>query len=137
METKEQSLKNRGQRLKDFIKSKNFKIFLLVLVLGLSLFGFTIQKDSKKPEEVLQVSPTPTMPYLERQQKKLQVINQLPYVEDRFSIQYFPSDDRFLIRIKKNPYNQNQNAAREWLKNAGIDPESVEIQWTSVRGVYP
>lgn len=135
--TENQNPKPRDSKLKNLLKSRNFKIFLFVLVLGLSLFGFTLNKEDNSQIQPEQVNPTPTLPYIERQQKKLQAINELPYETETYLIEYFPQDDTFWIKIKKNPFSENQKAALRWFTERDIDPENIQIQWTSVRGVAP
>ena len=130
-------MQNDNSKLKDFLKSRKFKVFLLVLVLGLSLFGYGVKEDAEKKQQALEPVPTPTVSYLERQQKKLEAINELPYQGEIFNIEYFPQDDTFWVKIKKNPYTENQNIALNWFADRGIDPQNINIHWTSVRGVAP
>lgn len=135
--TQDSRLNTQDQKpgLKKLLRSPGFKIFLVVLVVGLSLFGFTIKKDSEKKKAPLQGGPTPTLPYIERQQKKMQAITELPFVSDKFDIEYFPSDDTFFVQIKQNPYEGNKGLVLQWFRDHGVDPQNIEIEWTSVRGV--
>ncbi|MDO8452651.1 MAG: hypothetical protein Q7S79_02770 [bacterium] len=137
MDNTQQTTQNTGNVLRAFLKSRNFKIFLFVLVIGLSLFGYEAKKDAgKQTSESLAPSPAPTENYVERQQKKLQAIQELPYVGDKFTIEYFPSDDTFFVQIKQNPYEENKQLVVQWLKDRGVEVENVQVEWTSTRGVY-
>lgn len=135
-ETTTHNIETKERKSQSFWKRPGFKIFLVVLVVGLSLFGFTVKKDSEKKEAPAQGGPTPTLPYIERQQKKMQAITELPYVSDKFDIEYFPSDDTFFVQIKQNPYEGNKGLVLQWFRDHGVDPQNIEIEWTSVRGVY-
>lgn len=129
-------MQNYKEKITNLFKSNNFKIFLFTLVIGLSLFTFQVDNRSTNTQKNLPV-PTPAVPYIERQQKKLVAIDELPYINEIFIIEYFPQDDTFWIKIKTNPYTKNQQLALKWFTDRKINPDDIQIKWTSVRGVAP
>jgi hypothetical protein len=63
------------------------------------------------------------------------VLSQLPHRESGFTIEYFADQDQFIVQINQSPFQKNQEAAKEWFLNQGLDPEILNVLWTAPKEV--
>lgn len=118
-------------------------IFFFGLVVLVLVFLPIFLRDASKPT----VAPTPTTiiptpsllpsPATNSLQAKRDAISQLPYTTGGFTIEYFPSTDYFFVQIRLNPYEQYETEVKNWFRVRGLNPDELNIQWGSVRGVVP
>jgi hypothetical protein len=64
-----------------------------------------------------------------------QLLLQLPHKEAGFTIEYFASQDQFIVQINQGPFQENQNAAKDWFSDQDLDPETLNILWTAPKEV--
>lgn len=76
------------------------------------------------------LTPTPTATTEPTKKTEETFFDQLPYFGTGFVVEYFPSSDKFLVTITKNPFNQYKNLAKEWFTKNGLDPETLNITWS-------
>jgi len=74
----------------------------------------------------------------ELEAKKKEFIKKLPLYLESFNVEYFSSEELFLITISQNPLEENKKKAAEWLKSQGFsndDLERIKIGFTHPRFV--
>lgn len=76
------------------------------------------------------LTPTPTATAEPTKKAEETFFDQLPYFGTGFVVEYFPSSDKFLVTITKNPFNQYKSLAKEWFTKNGLDPETLNITWS-------
>lgn len=121
------------------------KLFLTIVFFGLIVlvlvFLPVFLRDTSPPATTLapttplpQVSPAPGV---NQTQAKQNAIQELPIEREGFTIEYFPSSGRFYVLIKLNPYERYEQEAKGWFAGFGLNTDNLNIQWGSVRGVFP
>ncbi len=115
-------------------------IILAFLAVVLLAWEFLFKPKSEEG----QVSPTPitlpvvtTMPTPAGETAKDRAIKLMPLLTKNYTIQYLPNQDKFLVIILNNPFEEYQQEVKDWFVSLGIDPSSVNITWASSRGVAP
>lgn len=58
-----------------------------------------------------------------------ELVDLLPIQTDTFNVEYLSVIDRFVVTIKKNPYQVNKTQAEDWFKGFGFDPKNLNIYW--------
>lgn len=126
---------------KFFIKSRWRIVVLLIVVLTGAAYFLPGNRQKPPPNTSQGATPTPRALTPQEQtafaQNKARLISQLPYRGDLFTVQYFPDQDYFFIQIQKQPYKVNKLEAEAWLKQNGVDPSYVNVEWGAVRGAGP
>lgn len=119
-----------------FLKSKA-RLFVLIMVVVVLFWFFFFGSPRKETKQNVGV-PSPAGIDIKRfGENKNALISKLPYEGDGFSVEYFPDQDYFYIKVKKGPYSTYKENAEGWLMVGGIDLNLVTIQWGSVRGIEP
>lgn len=124
-----------------FLKSKlRLIIFLIVVLFAFGLLLATPDRDSV--QKTTTPSPAPTKALTQQEQASLiqskqRFISQLPIDNDQYLIEYFSDRDYFFVQIRKNPYRQYKQQIENIFRQNRIDPNYVNIEWGSVRGVGP
>lgn len=121
-------------------------LFLALLVLVLVFLPVLFGRESERQPDVsipsptlipVSTTPTPTSTLPPTQTiddiNKQRLIAQLPYIGDGFTVEYFPNTDTFNVRITKTPYLTYRGAAERWFVNNGVNPNTLNINWSSVR----
>lgn len=123
-----------------FFTKSNWGLAVLVIAI-LIAFAYLVSNKNQNNPSGPQPTPTPRPLTLQDQQvlsqNKQRLVSQLPYISSQFTVEYFPDRDYFFIQIQRQPYEQNKALAQEWMKQNGVDPDRVNIQWGSVRGAGP
>ncbi|MBI2267926.1 MAG: hypothetical protein HYU80_00555 [Candidatus Blackburnbacteria bacterium] len=124
-----------------FLKSKLRLLLLIgfIVILSLLLFLYPSKTNQKQTKTSQRESlTTPNKPNLEQLVvNKKRLIEQLPYNGDGYTVEYFPDQDYFFIQVNKSPYNTYKSQAESWLRNYGVEPEFVNIEWSATREVAP
>ncbi len=127
------------------------KALLVLFILALLILGVFLQGMlSRGPQEVEAPTlpsktvtpgalPTPTQPGLSDQNLKQEVISELPFSSNEFTIEYFPRTDLFFINVKNPPFKEGKDRALAWFRERGLDPSSLKIEWLwgTSRGTGP
>ncbi|MBI2590353.1 MAG: hypothetical protein HYW33_00525 [Candidatus Blackburnbacteria bacterium] len=124
-----------------FTRSKKRIAVLLIVILLAAGYVFTSNNQAPATQTTSPL-PTPTKALTIQEQNALQqnkqrLISQLPFSSEQFTVQYFPDQDYFLISIQRQPYENNKALAESWMRQNGVDPGYVTIQWSAVRGAGP
>jgi len=94
--------------------------------------------QAKSDQNLSKNVPGPSNIDQRKAQAKYNLLSQMPYQTDQFSIEYLPDQDEFNVTIKQNPFKDNQQKAIDWFRLQGVEDLSwINIMYSSVRGVYP
>lgn len=124
---------------------RNKLLIIILIVIILFIVGMGVfTKTAPPPPPDGKLLPTPTIINIPAKEPinlrivKSRIIRSLPFFSNGYSIQYLPVEDKFLITILLNPYQQYKEEATEWLEKKGLKDQSlVNIRWSSIRGVTP
>ena len=109
-------------------------IVTLVVFIGLVILTVLQSKNKEIIEEqvkktttppktfippTLDIKPSPPSYTVNRKIRK-RLIEQLPYENQRFLVEYLPKVDLLYVTIKQAPFEENQQRAINWLKAQGI-----------------
>ncbi|OGY10541.1 MAG: hypothetical protein A3D26_00375 [Candidatus Blackburnbacteria bacterium RIFCSPHIGHO2_02_FULL_44_20] len=125
--------------MKSFFKSTKFKVFVSVLI----FFGFGFyllrpgdeNKESQGSDSGVYYSPTPAVE--SPAENKSKFITFLPIDNENYLVEYFPDRDYFFVQIRKNPYSFYKKQVEDIFGQFKIPLNSVNVEWSSVRGVGP
>jgi len=125
--------------MKSFLKSTKFKIFVVVLI----FFGFGFyllrpgneNKESQDSGSSVYLSPTPKTESSAEDKSKF--ITFLPIDNENYLVEYFPDRDSFFVQIRKNPYSFYKKEVEGIFRQFRMPLNSVNVEWSSVRGVGP
>ncbi|OGD84657.1 hypothetical protein A2696_01540 [Candidatus Curtissbacteria bacterium RIFCSPHIGHO2_01_FULL_41_13] len=87
-------------------------IFSIIVLVFLFIGIFTLNKPSQ-PKEI----------------SRQDLILNLPYITEDYSISYSTKKDQIYVNVK-DPYEQNRQKALEWIKSQGADPSKLNIFYT-------
>lgn len=111
-----------------------------LIVLGFFAFILLIVMILFSGKKGGQVTPSPTpdvtlSPTINAAKERIK--SELPYTGSGFTIEYFPDDDSYFIQINKAPYETYATAAKKWFTDRSLNPDTLNIVWSSTRGVAP
>ncbi len=121
--------------------------YIIFAIIAMLLFTFWFFRPRSLEKQTLIVSNTPTPPSTSKFQQTTPTTvssptlapaqDKLPFVGEKFTIQYLPNQNKYLIIILKNPFKKNQQEALIYLGGLGVATDSAKISFGSSRGVSP
>lgn len=129
---------------------KNRNLFILISSLALIATLLAIWHFFLKPAKVVKIEPVPyfpspffspsppSSPSLPKKTKE-NIVENLPYETEGYSIQYLANTNQFFVLIKNNSYNRYKTEVLSWFKKFGIEnpEEELPLFFTSARWVAP
>jgi hypothetical protein len=64
---------------------------------------------------------------------KAELISQMPIQTQNFAIEYLTTSDSFIITVYECPVSENKEAALQWFRDQGVDPNSLTILYNIYR----
>ena len=102
----------------DLAKSKKYFLLIVIpiifIIIGILIVGIILQKKNSLPKKISQQ----------------ELILELPYLTQDYSIVYSNNKNQIYINVFKPPYEENRLKALKWIKDQGVDPTKLNISYT-------